>query len=267
MPTLTGLEVEWVSLVDRAAARDAVQQSEPLRLLLWKRETPAHQEASMTPEETARLAKAEADATAATARAVTAEKAASDFKAMLDAKKKKDDEAEAAKKAEDTPVDLSKADPATRAYIEKMQADQAADRVRAEKAEKTANEALAKAQASDDARLTAVFITKAEGYKALVIKADEFGPVLKEASEKLSKESFDAIETVLKAADAQVAATDLFKEQGRGGDGVQSDSAYAEVTKRAEELRKNDPKLSLGDAQTAVLKADRGLAQRLHDED
>jgi hypothetical protein len=39
MPQLTNLDVEWVSLVDRAAVRDPVEQSEPMRFLIWKRDT------------------------------------------------------------------------------------------------------------------------------------------------------------------------------------------------------------------------------------
>lgn len=39
MPQLTNLDVEWVSLVDRAAVRDPVEQSEPNRFYLWKRDT------------------------------------------------------------------------------------------------------------------------------------------------------------------------------------------------------------------------------------
>jgi hypothetical protein len=38
MPQLTDLDVEWVSLVDRAAVRDPVEQSEPNRFLIWKRD-------------------------------------------------------------------------------------------------------------------------------------------------------------------------------------------------------------------------------------
>lgn len=40
MPALTDLDVDWVSLVDRAAVRDAADPSEPARFLLWKAESP-----------------------------------------------------------------------------------------------------------------------------------------------------------------------------------------------------------------------------------
>lgn len=39
MSQLTNVDVEWVSLVDRAAVRDPVEQSEPNRFLIWKRDS------------------------------------------------------------------------------------------------------------------------------------------------------------------------------------------------------------------------------------
>jgi hypothetical protein len=39
MPILTDLDVEWVSLVDRAAVRDAEEPSQPQRFLVWKSDT------------------------------------------------------------------------------------------------------------------------------------------------------------------------------------------------------------------------------------
>jgi colicin import membrane protein len=258
VPTLSDLQVDFVSLVDRAAVRDPVKQSEPARFLLWKRQTTPTEGDSMTPEQEAALKKAQDDAKAATDALAKAEADKATQAARI---------AELEKTAEpvdkgDEKVDLSKADPATRAYIEKMEADRAADRERAEKAERTANEATEIAKAERDARITREFVTKAEGYRALVVKADEFGPVLKEASEKLSKAAFDEIERVLKAADEALSSTDLFKEQGRAREAQKADSAYAEAVTRAAELRKSDAKLSQADAIAAVFKADPDLQAR-----
>jgi hypothetical protein len=40
MPSLEDLQVDFVSLVDRAAVRDPENPDEPMRWLIWKRETP-----------------------------------------------------------------------------------------------------------------------------------------------------------------------------------------------------------------------------------
>jgi hypothetical protein len=264
VPALTDLEVEFVSLVDRAAVRDPVNQSEPMRFLVWKRESPDEGAASMTPEEKAALDKAQADL----------KKAQDDLKAATDTiatQKAEGDKlaekvatlekaAEPAKK--DEPIDKSDLPPAVRAALEKAETEAATNRERAEKSEKTANEALAKAQASEDAALTRDYIAKAETYKALPIEAAKFGPVLKSAAEKLTKDELAELERVLKAADAAIAETDLFKEQGRSREGSKDGSALTEMTKRTTELRKSDPRLSEGAAMDLVMKADTELQAR-----
>lgn len=212
----------------------------------------------MTEAEKAALKKAQDDAKAATEALAKAETEKSTQAARIAELEKA---AEPVAKADDK-VDLSKADPATRAYIEKMEADRKADRERAEKSEKTANEALAKAQASEDAALTRDFIAKAETFKALPIEAGVFGPVLKSAAAKLTKEENAELERVLKAADAAITETDLFKEQGRARESGKADSAYAEAVQKADKLRENDPKLSKAQAVDKVLSEDRALQDR-----
>jgi len=260
VPHLTDLTVDFVSLVDRAAVRDPVQQSEPMRFLVWKRDdhTPEKGALMKTAEElTAELAKAEEARKAAEARAEKAEGEITTLKADFDELKRQleEDGREPATKAEEK-IDKSALPPEVRAYVEKAEAERAADRERAEKAEKAANEASEIAKAEREARLTKEFVAKAEGYEALVVKAEDFGPVLKEASEKLSKASFDEIERVLKAADEQIAKGDLFKEMGRNGEAPAADSALAKAETRAAELMKSDPKLAKGEALDLVFKAD-----------
>lgn len=244
MPDLKDLTVDWVSLVDRAAVRDPIHQSEPQRFLVWKRDdhTPG---GSMTPEEKAALDKAQADLKKAqddlTATKATLEKAQSDNTAM-EARLKALEDANGVKKEEE--IDKSDLPPAVRAAFEKSEADRAALAERVEKAEKGAAESDRLVKAERDERLTAEFIAKAETLKALPVKPAEFGPVLKAASEKLTKDEYQALEKALTAADEQIQKGDLFKEQGRAHEGERADSAYAEATQKAEELRKSDSKLT-----------------------
>ena len=57
------------------------------------------------------------------------------------------------------------------------------------------------------------FIAKAEGYTHLP-KTDKFANILKEMDEKLSPETFEAVEGILKAADAGLKESNLFVEVG-----------------------------------------------------
>lgn len=272
---LKNLEVSCVSLVNRAAVRDPSNPSQPQRLLLWKAEdhpTPGGVMPTATEELAAALTKADLPdsvreaLTKAQERETALAKATEDLaKATADmaALTAKVTELEKAGKTEPEPtVDLSKADPAIRAMLEKAEAEGKALAERVEKAEAATAEADKLAKAERDARVTREFVTKAEAYKALVIKAEEFGPVLKSVAEKLTKEEAEAIDTVLKAADAQISASELFKEQGAGGRVPAADSALAEVQRKAEELKKSDPTLSDAKALEKAMDSDRELQRR-----
>lgn len=256
---LSDLNVEFVSLVDRAAVRDPSNPTEPQKFLLWKAEsgagdtTPTEpQGGPMNPDELkAALAKAEQERDQAREAAQKAETERDAAKADLE---KAQTPTEPAKPEAD---DLNKADlpDAVRARLEKAEADAAAANERIEKAEK-----LAKAER--EIRVTREFVAKAESYRALVIKADEFGPVLKEAAEKLSKEAYDAIESVLKAADEQIAKGELFKEHGRGGDAQATSGGSDALVAKAAELRKSDSSLTEGQAMERAIAENPELARQ-----
>lgn len=310
MPQLTDLDVEWVSLVDRAAVRDPVEQSEPNRFLIWKREksqgghpmskltkelldqlgdavekedalgklvekaedsdtaalavTGATRllstvKADLTPEAVAEVVKAaglklpEAEGPTLTAKSadelVTALKGAEVEESVV--KEVEDALAKAAEKAELEKADLP---PAVKAALEKAEADRAEDRKRIAKAE-------ADAKAERDARLNKEFVAKAEEFKGLTVEPAKLGPILKAASEKLDKADFEELERVLKAADEQVAKSELFKEAGANGT-VTPSGAYEEATKKAEEIRKSDSKLTQEQALEKAFEADPALQER-----
>ena len=262
---LQDLKVDFVSLVDRAAVRDPQNKSEPRRFLLWKREgaeLPTEKGDSMPEDQDlqARLEKAEQDAKEAIEKAEQEREARE--KAEAEAKEKADELAklEAAKPKDGdkgNDEDETEASKAMKAQLEKAEADRVA-------LEKRVSDAEEIAKAERDQRVTGEFITKAEGYNALPIKAAEFGPVLKRAAETLERADFEALDGLLKAANEQIAKGDLFKEMGanNGGGAVLPDSAAAEITRKATELRKADPKMSLIDAEDHVMKDDRELQAR-----
>lgn len=137
--------------------------------------------------------------------------------------------------------------PAQRAFFEKQQE-------RVEAAEK-----LAKAE--KEARLAKEFIQKASTYDGLNIKAEEFGPVLKAASEAMDAETFSKLDEVLKSASETAKSGELFKEVGDNGEGTMG-SAWQEVEKKAAELRKEDTSLSKEAAETRVLEENPDLYAR-----
>lgn len=103
---------------------------------------------------------------------------------------------------------------------------------RATAAEAKHEEALTLAKAEKDARLTAEFIRKAEGFANLPVKPDVLGPILKKLTEALSAEEYTQVTTILSAANT--AAAPIFTEHGRsGGDAGQS------ATERLDTLAKS----------------------------
>lgn len=318
MPQLADVDVEFVSLVDRAAVRDPVNRQEPNRFLLWKRDTTS-QGGPMTTltkelldqlgdpvakedELKSYVTKADGsdDVVAAltgAARLLAAHKADLPFDALLELSKAADIDLQlekagpkfgtpeweekygtGAKKPEpktaaelveslkksDMPTevvdqvesalakaaeadDLKKADPETRARIEK--------------AEKRAEAAETIAKEERNTRLTREFVAKAEKLDGLTVKAEKFGPVLKSAAEKLTKEEFEELETVLKASSEQIKQGDLFTEAGAGGI-PPAGSALEEVTNKAAELRKADSKLSEQESMDKAMSSDSALEAR-----
>ncbi len=265
MPNLYDLTVDFVSLVDRAAVRDSVQQNEPARFLFYKRDTDTPEKGALMPrtldELTAELAKSEEARAAA---AADLEKAKTDIDELT--RQLADSRRDPARKADAEEIDKSELPPAVRAALDKAEADRDAAKAEVAKAQEDAKEAGEIAKAERDARLTREYIAKAETLTALPIKKDEFGPVLKAAAEKLTKDEFDAIDTVLKAANEQIAKGDLFKSLGANGDGPKLEGAKATATAKAAELRKADPKLTEAAAMQQVFKADPELAAAYQDE-
>jgi small-conductance mechanosensitive channel len=237
MPRLQNLDVHFVSLVDRAAVRDPSNPTEPQRFLVWKAEggaTTDPEGGTMTEAElSAALEKAETERDDAQAER---DETVSKMETLTKQVEKLEKAAADAKPAE--PVELNKADlsPEWQARIEKMEADQQADRERTEKAEQIA-------KAERDARATREFVAKAETFKHVAGDTGEFGRVLKAASEALSKEDMDLLEQRLSAANEQIDKGELFRQVGSSADGQRTSGDDA-IVRKTEEIRKADPSVS-----------------------
>lgn len=82
-----------------------------------------------------------------------------------------------------------------------------------------AEAAEAMARAERDKRVESEFVARVETYGSLPESASTLGPVMKRASEALSKEDFEIIENTLKAAGSALEQSELFKARGVDGDG------------------------------------------------
>lgn len=234
---LTDLNVEFVSLVDRAAVRNAENPTEPQRFLVWKADETPNEGGPVAEIDEVRdsLEKAERERDEALEATQKAEKDQADLNARIAELEKA---ASASSDDDEDEDDLNKADLSepVRKRLEKAEADAAAANERIAKAEEMA-------KSEREIRVTREFVAKADEFKALPFKASEFGPVLKSASEKLTKDEYEELSRVLKAADEQIAKSELFKEAGRSGEPQSSDAQDA-LTQKAEEIRKADPSLS-----------------------
>lgn len=221
--------------------------TEELTAALSKAETERDENKTALDKAAADLTKATTDLTALTEKVAELEKAA-----------KPDDKPE--------PIDKSELPAAVVAMLEKAEADSKAAEQRIAKAEKDATDALAKADAEKDARLIREFIAKAEGMEGLHGDPTEVGPLLKAISEA-TPDAFTKFESdVLKPMAAQIAASDVFKEHGRGGDG-QKTGALDEIQHNAAGLQKADSNLTGDQAFAKALdESDRALQQRYLDE-
>ena len=262
--SLVNLDVEFVSLVDRAAVRDPTAPTQPQRFVVFKRDRgaqPTPKEDPMTPtpeEQAAALEKAQAELAETLAKLEKSEADKARAEAELAEKNKPADPPEPKK------VDKSALAPEVREMIEKaereaeqLRKDHAEDRARLEKAEQLAKE-------ERDLRVEREFIAKAEKEFPHIGAAGELGPRLKRMSESLSKEDYDAHLQQLAATNAQLETGALFSELGKSGDpqaGGQ-DADMAKLQKAAEEIRKADSSLSNYEAMELALRQDKAAQAR-----
>ena len=162
-----------------------------------------------------------------------------DLKGTLAKSAPKDEEAQ----EEITKALLAKADPAVRALIEKQQADL-----------KAASEI---AKAEREARLEREYIAKAEALPMLTEDKTKMATALRAIAENLAPEQAETVTTVLKAANEQIAKSNLFSSFGTGGGET---TISKSVKAQAEALMKADPNLTYEQAEVKVYEQNPDLA-------
>jgi hypothetical protein len=151
---------------------------------------------------------------------------------------------------------LEKMDPGLRDLIQKSLDEARIAKERAEAAEKVAKDLR-------EEKILKEYVAKAEELPHLTIEPLKFGPVLKALGESHPKE-FEEIYKVLKAADAALEKSELFKEIGKSGSS--ESNAEAAVYAKAKALVAKDGELTFEQAVTKVLEDDPELYERYEEE-
>jgi len=151
---------------------------------------------------------------------------------------------------------LEKMAPEVKSLFEKMVAD-------SEKATERAERAESIAKSLQDEKILKEYVEKAGDLLHLPIEPLKFGPVLKALGESHPKE-FEEIFRVLKAADAAIEKSELFRELGKAGSG--ESSAEAAVYARARSIVSKDGSLTFDEAVSKILDEDPELYERYEDE-
>jgi hypothetical protein len=132
-----------------------------------------------------------------------------------------------------------------------------------EKAQKDAAAATERVAKLEDENQTRIFVAKAAELPNLNKASKELGTLLKACAHKLEKPEFEALETLLKAANEQIAKGKLFGTAGTDGTGeADGDTAAAIVEKRATALVADSKAKNMQEARDMAWKENPALWKR-----
>ena len=151
---------------------------------------------------------------------------------------------------------IAKMDPATQAVVKQLLEENVVTKAEAKEARQIVKELK-------EEKILKEYVAKAEDLPHLTIEPLKFGPVLKALGEGHPDE-FSEIFRVLKAADAAIEKSELFKEIGKAGSG-ESD-AEAQVYAKARGMVAKDGELTFDEAVCKVLDENPELYEKYEDE-
>ena len=265
---LSGLDVSFVSLVNRAAVRDPSNPSEPMRFALTKSEIPiVDMTAGATTTKGGPMPATEAELRDALQKAEQENKQLrKDIKKAARKAKKPKPTAANPDPDHDGDNDLTAAGDTDHDYHPASKGDakmSKSDREELTKAEERIQKAEERAKAAEkiakqerDLRVRGEFVELAKTELPHLGNSDELGAELHRLSEVLSKDEFDKHLERQRAANEQISKGDLFSQFGRDGSPDPSTAGDLDkVRKQAAEIRKNDPGLSEFDAMAKAINA------------
>lgn len=125
-------------------------------------------------------------------------------------------------------------------------------------AEERAEAAERIAKAERDHRLEREFVAKAASLSALPAEAEAFGKVLKSVADAVDTETFDALLSVLSAANEGITTGNLFAELGKSSS-FDNDGPTSEINKAAARLIESNPGLTREQAVAKAVEANPSL--------
>ena len=138
---------------------------------------------------------------------------------------------------------LEKMDPATQAIVKQLQEENTATKAEAREARQMAKELK-------DEQVLKEYVAKAEELQSLPVQPLKLGPIMKTIGEA-HPEEFDEIFRLLKAADAVIEKSELFREFGKSGPG--ESSAEAQIYAKARAMVAKDGDLTFEEAVEKVM--------------
>lgn len=151
---------------------------------------------------------------------------------------------------------LEKMDPATQAIVKQLQEENTATKAEAREARQMAKELK-------DEQVLKEYVAKAEELQSLPVQPLKLGPIMKTIGEAHPQE-FAEIFRLLKAADAVIEKSELFREFGKSGPG--ESSAEAQIYAKARAMVAKDGDLTFEEAVEKVMDLEPELYQKAEEE-
>ena len=151
---------------------------------------------------------------------------------------------------------LEKMDPATQAIVKQLQEENTATKAEAREARQMAKELK-------DEQVLKEYVTKAEELQSLPVQPLKLGPIMKTIGEAHPAE-FGEIFRLLKAADAVIEKSELFREFGKSGPG--ESSAEAQIYAKARAMVAKDGDLTFEEAVEKVMDLEPELYEKAEEE-
>lgn len=151
---------------------------------------------------------------------------------------------------------LEKMDPATQAIVKQLQEENTATKAEAREARQMAKELK-------DEQVLKEYVAKAEELQSLPVQPLKLGPIMKTIGEAHPAE-FEEIFRLLKAADAVIEKSELFREFGKSGPG--ESSAEAQIYAKARAMVAKDGDLTFEEAVEKVMDLEPELYQKAEEE-
>lgn len=158
------------------------------------------------------------------------------------------------------PTEKQEPEAVSKAAVEALEKKLTEATERLEKAEADAKANAEKVEKLAEEKRVSTYIAKAETFKALPIKAAEFGPIMAKLAKALDEKEYAEVERVLAGANEAYRTSKLTQEIGSG---APEGSALAKLQAAVAEIQKANPTISEQEARGRAFKDNPALRREL----